>query len=121
MPKIYMYNNTFTFKSVNSFSRFRHFLVRSSTSFIGWIRSASLLSVSSSRSESSKDAAFVCRELLGLSLLRSADKVGRPFCCCIVFSLFLLLLLFYFFPTICVLRFLCYFSSDLSDIWPVDR
>ena len=52
--------------------------------------------------------------------LRSADKVGRPFCCCIVFSLFLLLL-FYFFPTICVLRFLCHFSSDLSDIWPVDR
>ena len=26
-----------------------------------------------------------------------------------------------FFPTICVLRFLCHFQSDLSHIWPVDR
>ena len=52
--------------------------------------------------------------------LRSADKVGRPFCCCIVFSLFLLLF-FYFFPTICVLRFLYHFLSDQSHIWPVDR
>ena len=40
-------------------------------------------------------------------LLRSADKVGGPFCCCVVFSF--LFFFFYFFPTICVLRFLCHF------------
>ena len=34
---------------------------------------------------------------------------------------FLISFLFYFFPTICVLRFLCHFSSDLSHIWPVGR
>ena len=33
----------------------------------------------------------------------------------------LLLLFLFFFPTICVLRFLCHFSSYLSHIWPLDR
>ena len=34
---------------------------------------------------------------------------------------FIFIIIFLFLPTTCVLRFLCYFTSDLSHIWPVDR
>ena len=41
--------------------------------------------------------------------------------CCLFFLVYFFFCFFYFFPTICVLQFLCHFSSDLSHIWPVGR
>ena len=38
---------------------------------------------------------------------------------CLFFVIYFFL--FFFFPTNCVLRFLCHFSSDFSHIWPVGR
>ena len=67
----------------------------------------------------------VCRQsrktflFLFCFLLRSADKVGRPFCFCSV-SYYFFYSFFFFFTAICVSRFLPYFSTNLDKIWHVD-
>ena len=53
-------------------------------------------------------------------LLRSADKVGRPFCFCSVFSFFFIILFYFSLPPTCVSRFLRYFLTNLDEIWHVD-
>ena len=55
----------------------------------------------------------------GIKVCRQSRKTFLLLYC--LFFLISLFLLFYFFPTICVLRFLCHFSSDLSHNWPVGR
>ena len=67
--------------------------------------------------------------------LRSADKVGRPFCFCSVkvcltqsadLSVFVLFFLFFYYSFLffstatCMLRFLRQFSTNLDEIWHVD-
>ena len=59
-----------------------------------------------------------CFLLLLFFLLRSADKVGRPFCFCSVFSFFYSFL--FFSTATCVSRFLRDFSTNLHEIWHVD-
>ena len=61
---------------------------------------------------------FIMR--INLYFLRSADKIGRPFCCCIVFSLFLSFFKISF-PLSAFCDFSAIFLSDHSHIWPVDR
>ena len=53
-------------------------------------------------------------------LLRSADKVGRPFCFCSVSSYYFFSSFLFFFTATCEPRFLRHFSTDLDDIWHVD-
>ena len=53
-------------------------------------------------------------------LLRSADKVGRPFCFCSVFSFFYYYSFLFFSTATCVSRFLRDFSTNLHEIWQVD-
>ena len=57
------------------------------------------------------------RHILFIKVCRQSRKTFLLLYC----LFFLISFLFYFFPTICVLRFLCHFSSDLSHIWPVGR
>ena len=52
--------------------------------------------------------------------LRSADKVGRPFCFCSVSYYYFFSSFLFFFTATCEPRFLRHFSTDLDDIWHVD-
>ena len=54
-----------------------------------------------------------------IKVCRQSPKTFLLLCC--LFFLVYFFFFFYFFPTICVLRFLWHFSSDLSNIWPVER
>ena len=54
------------------------------------------------------------------NLLRSADKVGRPFWFCSVFSFFYYYSFLFFSTATCVSRFLRDFSTNLHEIWHVD-
>ena len=53
-------------------------------------------------------------------LLRSADKVGRPFCFCSVSSYYFFSSFLFFFTATCEPRFLRHFSTNLYEIWHVD-
>ena len=57
--------------------------------------------------------------IISLLLLRSADKVGRPFCFCSVSYYFFSSFLFFFTAT-CELQFLRHFSTYLDEICYVD-
>ena len=52
--------------------------------------------------------------------LRSADKVGRPFCFCSVSYYYFFSSFLFFFTATCEPRFLRHFSTNLHEIWHVD-
>ena len=69
----------------------------------------------------------VCRQsrktflfLFCFLLLRSADKVGRPFCFCSVSYYYFFSSFLFFFTATCEPRFLRHFSTNLDEIWHVD-
>ena len=62
---------------------------------------------------------WISRQCPFIKVCRQSRKTFLLLYC--LFFLISLFLLFYFFPTICVLRYLCHFLSDLSHNWPVGR
>ena len=52
--------------------------------------------------------------------LRSADKVGRPFCFCSVSYYYFFSSFLFFFTGTCEPRFLCHFSTNLHEFWHGD-
>ena len=56
------------------------------------------------------------QNVLHIAYLRSADKVGRPFCFCSVSYYFFIILSYFSLPPTCVMRFLLYFLTNLNEI-----